>query len=305
MTRHFLDMTEITKEEGMELIKLASELKYKDRKELLDYCKGYRAVILFEKPSTRTRVSLEAAIASLGAFPIVLSANETQLSRGEEIKDTARVLSLYCDAIAARVIKHDFLEEMAKHSNVPVINALSDKYHPLQALADVMTLYERFKSYDFTLAYVGDGNNVCNSLIIASSIFGFKIRVSTPRGYEPSEEAVQKAEKIQSGLYEWKEDPRDAVKGADAIYTDTWISMGDESEEQVRLRAFKEWQVNLDLMNFASKDAVFMHCLPAHKGQEVTEEVFESSNSIVFDQAENRLHTAAAFFFYIWREVRL
>jgi ornithine carbamoyltransferase len=167
-----------------------------------------------------------------------------------------------------------------------------------------MTLYERIKSYDFTLAYVGDGNNVCNSLIIASSVFGFKINVSTPKGYEPSEEAVRKAEKLGSGLYEWFEDPRDAVRGVDAVYTDTWISMGDESEEQVRLRAFREWQVNSDLMSFASKDAFFMHCLPAHKGHEVTEDVFESSRSIVFDQAENRLHTAAAYFLYIWREVR-
>ncbi|MCX7832134.1 MAG: ornithine carbamoyltransferase [Actinobacteria bacterium] len=303
MVKHLLDLTELNKEEALRILELSKEFKERKENSLLRTCEGMKAALIFEKPSTRTRVSLEVAISLLGAHPVVLSSNDMQLSRGEDIKDTTRVLSRYVDAICARVYEHQTLSEMSVYASVPVVNALSDKHHPLQAIADVFTLYEKTGGLDFTLAYVGDGNNVCHSLIIASSIFGFNIRISTPPGYEPDFNVVKQAEMIGGKKISIFEDPKEAVKNADAIYTDTWVSMGFDMEEKERKKAFKGWQVNQELMA-ESEDAYFMHCLPAHKGEEVTEDVFESERSIVFDQAENRLHTAAAVFFYLWKEVR-
>lgn len=296
-----LDLTELSKEEAYHLIQLSREMKSRDAAELIRLFPGKSVVLFFEKPSTRTRVSLELAVAGLGAVPVVLGASESQLSRGEDLKDTARVLSRYADAITARVFRHSSLEVLAEYADVPVINALSDLHHPLQALADAFTIWEKFKSFDVKVAYVGDGNNVCHSLIIAAALFGFKLAVSTPGGYGPDRKVVEKAEGITPGCCELHDEPREAVKDAQVIYTDTWVSMGDEGEAVARLRAFKGWEVNEELMNRAAPGAVFMHCLPAHKGHEVSEEVFESPASIVFDQAENRLHTARALFAYIWK----
>lgn len=298
-----LDLTELSKDDAYYLIQLTRELKSRDPAELVRMFPGKSAVLLFEKPSTRTRVSLELAVAGLGATPVVLGASESQLSRGEDLKDTARVLSRYADAITARVYQHSSLEIMAEYADVPVINALSDKHHPLQALADAFTIWEKFKSFDVRVAYVGDGNNVCHSLIIAAALFGFKLSISTPGGYGPDRKVVQKAESISPGCCEFHDDPADAVRGAQVVYTDTWISMGDEDETVARLHAFRGWEVTPELMSKAADGAVFMHCLPAHKGHEVTEEVFESPASIVFEQAENRLHTARALFTFIWKGV--
>lgn len=302
MVRHLLDLTELKHDEAVRLIELTAMVKNLKNFEVFNCCRGKTAALIFEKPSTRTRVSLECALSLLGAHPVVLSSSEMQLSRGEDIRDTARVLSRYVDAVCARVNSHETLVEMSRYSEVPVINALSDKHHPLQALADVYTLYEKKKSFDFKIAYIGDGNNVCHSLIIASALFGFKIAVSTPRGYEPDGDVILTARKINQGTYEFFSNPEDAVAGADAVYTDTWVSMGFDAEREKRLRDFERWKVTQKLMEIA-RGAYFMHCLPAHKGEEVEEEVFESTSSIVFDQAENRLHTAAALFLWIWKEV--
>lgn len=303
MAKHLLDLTEFSKDEVRWLIETALKIKYTPREELLKYCPGKRAVILFEKPSTRTRLSLELAVAGLGGHPVVVSSGELQLSRGEDIKDTARVFSSYVDAVCARVFKHETLEEMARFSSVPVINALSDIHHPLQALADVLTLYEKKKSYDFTVAYVGDGNNVCHSLMVAASILGFKIKVATPSELKPDEAVVGSLSDKLNEVFEYYEDPFDAVKGADAVYTDTWVSMGFDEEREKRVKLLSDYQVNDELMK-AAPGAFFMHCLPAHKGEEVTEGVFESSQSIVFEQAKNRLFTAMSVFLYFWKEVR-
>jgi len=303
MTRHLLDLSELSAGEAVYILELAQKIKHAPREELLNFCPGYRAAIIFEKPSTRTRVSLELAVSMLGGKPVVLSSSEMQLSRGEEIRDTARVLERYVDAIAARVNSHQTLEKMATYSKVPVINALSDLHHPLQALADVFTLYEKLGHLSFTLAYVGDGNNVCHSLIMAAGLFGFRLKVSTPEGYEPKDEVIQKARQSGKLNYEFFKDPSEAIRESDAVYTDTWVSMGFDSQREVRLKDFAAWQVNSKLLAAAGKEVYFMHCLPAHKGEEVTEEVFESSSSIVFDQAENRLYTSAAVFLYLWKEV--
>lgn len=302
--KNILSLADLSKEEAFEILELSLRMKNLKRKEIFNLCSGYSATLFFEKPSTRTRVSLEVAIAGIGGIPVVLTSEDSQLSRGEDIKDTARVLSKYTDVIVARVYDHQTLIELAEYSEVPVVNSLSDRFHPLQALADVMTIYEKSKDFkDLTVSYVGDGNNVCNSLILASSLFGFKLKCSTPKGYQPSEDVVEMANRIsdEDGNYQWYEHPQEAVEGAEVIYTDTWISMGDEDEASIRLKAFEDWQVNKELLKNASPDVVCMHCLPAHKGHEITEEVFESKNCIVFEQAENRLHTARAVFYYLWK----
>lgn len=308
MKRHLLSLSDLTKLEAETILDIALKFKHMDRYKMLEMCKGKAAAVIFEKPSTRTRISLEVALSSIGATPIILSSSEMQLSRGESLRDTARVLSRYVDAIAARVFSHDTLIGIAKDATVTVINALSDKFHPLQGLADVMTIIEQKGSLDgLRLAYLGDGNNVANTLIQAAAIFGFEIVVSTPRGYEPSDEVIECAKSIAGDKFKycWEEEPFKAVLEADVVYTDTWVSMGSETEEERRKEVFKNWQVDNAKMSKARRDAIFMHCLPAHKGEEVTEEVFESEKSVVFDQAENRLHTASAVFFYLWKGVRL
>lgn len=308
MKKDILTLAELSALEAEAIVELAIAMKRRDRLTYAEACPGFAAALLFEKPSTRTRVSLERAVASIGAQPIVLNASETQLSRGEDLADTARVLSRYADAIVARVFAHETLEELARHASVPVVNALSDYAHPLQALADVMTVLERRGTLEgFRLAYVGDGNNVCNSLVVAAALFGFEIVVSTPEGFQPSPRALEEASRVARGSYSyaWEPDPLRAVEGAHAIYTDTWVSMGQEAEKDERLATFIPYRVDATMMARADTSAIFMHCLPAHKGQEVTEEVFESERSVVFDQAENRFHTARALLAYLWKGVRL
>lgn len=255
---------------------------------------GKSIAMIFEKPSTRTRVSLEVAAAELGGHPLYLSASELQLGRGETIGDTARVLSRYVHGITARVFSHRTVEELAAHSSVPVINALSDQEHPLQILADLMTIREHFGRLEgLRIAWIGDGNNVCNSLILASAMLKMRMTVASPRGYEPKGQILERAREL-GGVPDIVAEPSEAAHGADVLVTDTWISMGDEAEEAERLRSFSGYQINQRILEIAGKDAIVMHCLPAHRGQEITDEVMDGSQSAVFDEAENRLHTSKA-----------
>jgi ornithine carbamoyltransferase len=255
---------------------------------------GKSLAMIFEKPSTRTRVSLEVATVELGGHPLNLSAGELQLGRGETVADTARVLSRFVQGIAARVYSHHTVMQLAEHASVPVVNALSDFEHPLQILADLMTMRRRFGHLQgLKVAWIGDGNNVCNSMILACAIMGMSIMVASPKGFEPRAQIIGQASNLGGDL-KLVVDPVDAAIGADVLLTDTWVSMGDEAEEAERLRVFGKYQLNGDLLRQASKDAIAMHCLPAHRGQEITDEVMDGPQSAVFDEAENRLHTSKA-----------
>jgi ornithine carbamoyltransferase len=267
------------------------------RKRVPQQLKGKTVALIFQKPSTRTRVSFETAVSQLGGHPIYLSWNEMQLGRGETISDTAKVLDRYVDAIMARVFSHDDLVVLAQNADSPVINGLSEKHHPCQILADLLTLIQYKKRlHGLKLAYVGDGNNVCNSLLIGCAKTGVNISVARPKGYGPDPEAVEHAEeaaKASGSTVNIVEDPEEAVEGTDAIYTDTFVSMGMEKEKETRLSTFiPKYQVNKALLSHAKPGAIFLHCLPAHRGEEVTEDVIDGPQSAVWDEAENRLHTA-------------
>ncbi len=262
--------------------------------------------MIFEKASTRTRVSLETAIEQLGGHAIYLNPNDMQMGRGETIEDTAKVLSRFVDMISYRAFSHDNVVELARHSTVPVINALDNREHPVQILADYMTMKEKFgKLKGLKLAYVGDGNNVANSLIAGASLLGVDISVATPEGNSPSVEIIERsrgaAQKFGSRI-DILTDPVEAVKGANAVYTDVWISMGEEKERAEKEKRFTNYQVNSALMNHADSNAIFLHCLPAHRGLEVSAEVIDGKQSMVFDQAENRLHTEKALMLTLMRK---
>jgi ornithine carbamoyltransferase len=264
----------------------------------MDTLQGKSLALLFEKPSLRTRVSFELAMKQLGGESLYLSPQEVGLGKREAVADVARVLERYVDVVAVRTFSHARLEELAQNCHIPVINALSDGEHPCQALADLMTLSEhKGKLAGLKLAYIGDGNNVAASLILACSMMGIHFSIASPQGYEldPSiiEEAWKYAAESGSQLRRLRR-PEEAAEGADAVYTDTWISMGQEADSEKRLKDFESYQVNSKLMSLAREDALFMHCLPAHRGQEVTDEVMESPASVIFDQAENRLHVQKA-----------
>ncbi|MCQ8902788.1 MAG: ornithine carbamoyltransferase [Methanothrix sp.] len=299
-TRSLISIADLSPDEIVALLDRAEDLKAEragrggcalgERRPLA----GKSLAMIFEKPSTRTRVSLEVAAAELGGHPLYLSAGELQLGRGETIGDTARVLSRYVHGITARVFSHRTVEELAAHSSVPVINALSDQEHPLQILADLMTIRERFGRLEgLRIAWIGDGNNVCNSLILASAMLKMRMIVASPRGYEPKGQILERAREL-GGVPEIAAEPSDAARGADVLVTDTWISMGDESEEAERLRSFSGYQINQRILEIAGREAIVMHCLPAHRGQEITDDVMDGPQSAVFDEAENRLHTSKA-----------
>ncbi len=293
--KHLLSIADLTKEELFEIIRLAEKLKEERYKGVAtDYLKNKSLAMLFELPSTRTRISFEVAMTELGGHALYLNWNDLQLGRGEPIKDTARVLSRYVHAVMLRVRSHRTIEEFAKYSTVPVINGLSDLEHPCQVLADLLTIYEyKGDLKDVTLAWVGDGNNVCNSLILAAALTGMKMIVSTPEKYEPNPSIVKKAVEMGADIV-FERDPQKAVQSADVIYTDVWVSMGQEEEREERLAAFTAYQVSEELLKMSSDDVVVMHCLPAHRGEEITDEVMEGKHSIIFDQAENRLHAQKA-----------
>ena len=265
---------------------------------------GKSLAMIFEKPSTRTRVSLEVAAWELGGHPLYLSANELQLGRGETIADTARVLSRYVHGITARVHSHGTVLQLAEHASVPVINALSDWEHPLQILADLQTIRQNFQALDgLQIGWIGDGNNVCNSLILASAILRMEITVASPPGYGPKAEILEEARAL-GGSPRVVEEPEEAAGGADVLVTDTWVSMGDEAEEAERLRVFGRYQINSQLMDLAGDGAIALHCLPAHRGQEITDEVMDGPRSRVFDEAENRMHTSKAVMAWLMGEKR-
>jgi ornithine carbamoyltransferase len=288
---HLLSISDLTKKEIEELMQAAKILKSNPHQND-DRLKNKTLAMLFEKPSTRTRISFEVAMVQLGGHAINLNANEIQLKRGEAVSDTAKVLERYVDGVMARVYSHDTLTELSKNSKIPVINGLSDIEHPCQIISDLFTIYEKFGNFNIKLAYVGDGNNVCNSLMLGCAIMGITVAVATPKGYEPDKAITNAAKKISNKI-KITNDPAEAVKDADVIYTDVWISMGDESEEEERLKKFKKYRVNEKLMSSAKPNCKIMHCLPAHRGMEITD-VIDKANSIVWDQAENRLHAQKA-----------
>lgn len=291
--RHLLTLYDFTKEELNQFLKAGEELKLKSKMgERTPILSGKKLGMIFEKPSTRTRVSFEVAMYELGGHAIYLSSNELQLRRGETIADTARVLSRYLDGIMARVYSHKDLVELAKHSTIPVINGLSDMFHPCQVLGDLLTIKEKKgKLEEIKLTYIGDGNNVCHSLMIGGVKMGLKVIVSTPKEYQPDPEVIKMAKEGEKygGELHLIEDPIEAVKDSDVIYTDVWVSMGQEDSE-IKKKRLQPYQVNKELVKHAKEDYIFMHCLPAHRGEEVVNEVIDSANSVVFDQAENRLH---------------
>jgi ornithine carbamoyltransferase len=282
-------------EEANEILDMADRLK-KERKEgvVRDYLKNKSLAMIFEKSSTRTRVSFEVGMTDLGGHAIYLDPMTMQLGRGETIGDTARVLSRYAHGIMIRAKSHATVVEMARHATVPVINGLDDLEHPCQVLADLMTIRERKgRIKGLRLAWVGDGNNVCNSLILASAMMGMRMSVACPPGYEPDEGIVERA-RAMGGQIEIMRDPKEAAKGADILYTDVWVSMGDEAEKEKRLKDLRDYQINMGLVRLADKDCIVLHCLPAHRGEEITEDVIQCENSAIFDEAENRLHAQKA-----------
>jgi ornithine carbamoyltransferase len=276
-------------EKGEEL-KRARKEGVKARKDL----EGKTLALIFEKPSTRTRVSFEVAMYELGGNVISLNWNELQLGRGERIRETAKVLSSYVDAVMIRAYRHSTIEELAKYASIPVINGLSDLEHPCQTLADLMTIKEHKKKLaGVKVAWVGDGNNVCNSLIGGAAITGMNVFVACPKGYEPDEGVVEKAKEMGCEVL-IRNNAEEAATDADVLYTDVWVSMGEEEESEKRKRDLKNYQLNEDLVSVAKEDVIVMHCMPVHIGEEITEDVINSINSVIFEQAENRLHAQKA-----------
>jgi ornithine carbamoyltransferase len=297
--RDFTRVADWTGEELERTLDLADELKEQQkRREQHHLLPGRTLGMIFQKPSTRTRVSFEVGIAQLGGAGLYLSAGDLQLGRGETLKDTATVLSRYLDAIMIRTFAQEDVEELARHASIPVINGLTDSAHPCQALADVMTIRERLgRLAGVKLVYLGDGNNVCASLMVAAAKLGLNFRAATPKGYEPSAEAVEIAREAatESGAtIELLADPREAAAGADVLYTDVWTSMGQEEERERRLRDLAGFGIDDELVGLANEDAIVLHCLPAHYGEEITEDVLYGPQSAVWDQAENRLHAQKA-----------
>ena len=293
--RSFTKVADWSREELLEVLDLAAKLKrLQHAREEHHLLPGRTLGMIFQKPSTRTRVSSEVGIAQLGGTGLYLAASDLQLGRGETIKDTAVVLSRYLDGIMIRTFAQSDVEELAEHATVPVINGLTDTAHPCQALADVMTIRERFGRLEgLKVVYLGDGNNVCASLMVACAKLGVDFVAATPAGYRPDEEVVRIAREA-GGSVELTEDPRAAVEGADVLYTDVWTSMGQDAEREQRLRDLGGYGIDAELLKRAADGAVVLHCLPAHYGEEITEDVLYGPQSAVWDEAENRLHSQKA-----------
>lgn len=291
--RHFLTLADFSKKELLEMIALAQKIKAQTKqRKFVPYMEHQTLGMIFEKSSTRTRVSFETGIYQLGGIGLFLSSNDIQLGRGEPMKDTARVISRMVDMVMIRTFEHSKLEEFARYSKVPVINGLTDDYHPVQLMTDYLTMLE-FGKENPVVAYVGDGNNMTHSWLMLAAIMGFELRVATPKGYECDPAIVAKAESLAAqngGRLIFGNDPKEAVKGADVVTTDTWISMGQEEEKETKLKAFDGYIVDEAMMSLAKEDAIFLHCLPAYRGYEVSEEVFEKHSEVIFTEAENRLH---------------
>lgn len=297
--RDFLTLKDFTRQEIEEMVHLGIDLKAKQKAGIpTPVLEGKTLGMIFQKSSTRTRVSFEVGMYQLGGSALFLSSNDLQIGRGEPIKDTARVLSRYLDGIMIRTYSHADVEELAEYADIPVINGLTDDYHPTQVVADLITIQEhKGKLAGIKFAYVGDGNNMTHSLMIGCAKVGMDVTVACPDGYMPNPEIVALAQSYAAesgGSVTVMHDPKAAVNGVDVVYTDTWASMGQEAEKEIRKKAFAGYQVDDTMMALAKPDAIFMHCLPAYRGMEVTDEVMESAQSVVFDEAENRLHAHKA-----------
>ena len=297
--KYLTSIADLSEEEILNLISYAIELKknrhHGNNNVEKQFLAGKTLALMFEKPSTRTRLSFETAMFQLGGNTIYLNSNDLQLSRGESIKDTAKTISLYVDCLVARVYSHETIVELAQNCKIPVINGLSDLYHPCQILADLMTILEYKKSFrGLTLSWIGDGNNVCNDLLIGCAKMGLNIKAAIPEGYDPPLEIlkiVTQESKLKATDFTILRDPIEAVKNTDIVVTDTFVSIGKEKEDGKRKSTFvPKYQVNSKLMSYSKDDAIFMHCLPAKRGQEVTSDVIDGSKSVVWDEAENRLH---------------
>lgn len=299
MNKDLLRMDNLSKDEILDILNLADQLKY-ERKHGIEHplLKGKSLGMIFEKASTRTRVSFEVGMYQLGGHPLFLSSKDLQIGRGEAIQDTARVLSRYLDGIMIRTFSQKEVETLAECSSIPIINGLTDDEHPCQVLADLMTIRENKLILEgLKVAYIGDGNNMCNSLIIGCLTLGMHISIANPLGYKPPKYYIEKGKALaikNSVSFEMTEDPKVAIKDADVIITDVWASMGQESETKKRQIAFKGYQVNSEIMKLANDDAIVLHCLPAHRGEEITEEIIEAHANVIFEEAENRLHAQKA-----------
>ena len=293
-SKNFLSSLDTSSEEFYNILEIAKYFKNKDLNiEFKDKVLG----LIFDKSSTRTRVSFQVAMARLGGTTIDLNPTTSQIGRGEPIKDTARVLSRYCDVLAIRTFKQSDLEEYAKWSSKPVINALTDLEHPCQALADYLTIKEEFNDFkNIILTFIGDGNNVANSLILYGALLGIEVRIACPKGYEPNDLVINRAQKIykNKNLLKITNDPVTAVNGANVLYTDVWSSMGEENQKEEKDKDFLGFSINKNIVSKADKDAIVLHCLPAYRDKEITDEIIESDKSRIFEQAENRLHAQQA-----------
>ena len=298
--RNILTLAEFSREEIIKILDLADRFKEERKKYIFKKILSTKTLaMIFQKPSTRTRVSFDVAMNDLGGNSIAINSTDIQLSRGETIEDTAKSFSRYVDVIMARVHNHNEVDDLAKYASIPVINGLSDIYHPTQVLADLQTIREKKgKLEGLKMVWIGDGNNVCNTLLIGCSIMGIDMEVASPSNYKPNRDTYELAKRLskKSGSrIEMLEDAKKAIKNADIVVTDTFISMGSNSQRTKRLKTFlPEYQVNTNLMDRAKKDAIFMHCLPSHRGEEVTDEVIDGTKSVVWDEAENRLHSQKA-----------
>ncbi len=299
MNKDLLRMDDLSKDEILDILNLADQLKYEQKHGIEHHLlKGKSLGMIFEKASTRTRVSFEVGMYQLGGHPLFLSSKDLQIGRGEPIQDTARVLSRYLDGIMIRTFSQKGIEVLAECSSIPIINGLTDDEHPCQILADLMTIRERKLILEgLNVAYIGDGNNMCNSLIIGCLTLGMNVSIANPIGYKPPKYYIEKGISLaeENGVsFKMTEDPSEAIKNADVIITDVWASMGQEDESKKRQIAFKGYQVNSELMQLANDDAIVLHCLPAHREEEITEEVLEAHADVIFEEAENRLHAQKA-----------
>ena len=294
MKKDLLKLLDLTREDITKILNVADQMKYNQKHGLThNYLQGKTLAMIFEKNSTRTRVSFEVGMYQLGGHALFLSGKESQIGRGEPIEDTARVLSRYCDGIMIRTFDQKEVEDLAKYGSVPIINGLTDFSHPCQVLADLMTIREKYSVLEgLKMCYIGDGDNMANSLIVGGLKVGMQVSVATPKGYEPDESVMAFASEHEA--FHFTNDPKEAIQDADVVITDTWASMGVESEKEVRQKAFAGYQVNDELMKLAKPNAMVQHCLPAYRGQEITEELFEAHADEIFEEAENRLHAQKA-----------
>lgn len=293
--KHLLCLQDLSTEEIIRILDLADQLKYEKKHGIEHPClKGKAVGLIFQKSSTRTRVSFETGVHQLGGQALFLSSNDLQIGRGEPVQDTARVLSRYLDGIMIRTYEQKEVEDLAKYGSIPIINGLTDYCHPCQVLADLMTIREKFgKLEGLTMAYIGDGNNMANSLIVGGLKSGMNVKVATPEGYRPAQDVLDFAADYGDAFL-LTDDPKEAVKDADVVFTDTWASMGQEAEKEARMKAFQGYQVNDELLALAKDPVMVQHCLPAYRGQEITEKVFEDHADEIFEEAENRLHAQKA-----------